>query len=323
MSALVKPLKRFPHCFESTIGGGLRKYSGKLPRLESLTVNILPPPIDSWTSPPGDVGDVFIDAPDLRKVILHGVIERGSFAFPSQITHLAASFSAIHNLHTHSLLEELHLEEWYDDDFDFPRRITLPKVRRLSVSSLNVLRYLCLPSLEDLTCGRYFTGLTLFAPRYTDARVAGVIMRDFLHSSHCSLTSLATNSSFVDASDFFRETLPLLESLTSLAFVIDKDSERWFYDTLMSPNILPNLQCLVMRLPPDGMEDISQDTLSAMLASRGQHLLSVTIECPYMPYYDNVIILERLQPLRKVGVDVRADSSMLRDSIGIEFGQFA
>ncbi len=275
--------------------------------------------MDSRTVPLRDVSDAFIDAPNLQKVVLHKVIDRGSFEFPSQITHLAASFSAIHNLHTCSLLEGLHLEERCDDDFDFPHRITLPKVRRLSVSSLKMLRHLRLPSLKDLSFDRHLASGTLFAhPWHTDATAAGVIMRDFLRSSHCSLTSLATKSSIVDF--FWQETLPLIGSLTSLAFVIDEDPERWLYSTLMSPNfILPNLRCLIMRLPPVWMEDISQDALSAMLASRDQHL-SVTIECPYMPDFKNVIILDRLRPLRQVGVDV--DSVVTRD-IGIKFGNFA
>ncbi|KAK0237721.1 hypothetical protein EDD85DRAFT_1022935 [Armillaria nabsnona] len=302
--------------------GQLRTCSGKLPCLESLTLMIPSPPMDSRTVPPRDVSDAFIDAPNLRKVVLHKVlIDGSSCAFPSQITHLAASFSAIHNLRTCSLLEELHLGERCDADFAFPHRITLPKVRRLSVSSLKMLRYLRLPSLKYLSFDRHLASGTRFAhPWHIDARVAGVIMRDFLRSSHCSLTSLAIKSSIVDASDFFQETLPLLESLTSLAFIIDKNSERWFYDTLTSPNIFPNLQYLRMRLPLMGMEDVSQDALSAMLASRGQHLLSVTIECPYMPNSKSVFILERLQPLRQVGVYV--DSVGTRD-IGIEFGNFA
>ncbi len=201
----------------------LRTSSGKLAYLESLTLMTPSPRIDSRTVPLRDVSDVFIDAPILRKVVLHGATERGSFEFPAQITHLAASFPAIHNLHTYSLLEELHLGEWHDDDFAFPRRITLPKVCRLSVPSLKMLQHLCLPSLEDLAFDLYLPDGIHFAHPHTDAREAGIIMRDFLRSSHCSLTSLATKSSIVDASDFFRETLPLFESLTSLAFIIDKD----------------------------------------------------------------------------------------------------
>ncbi len=89
----------------------------------------------------------------------------------------------------------------------------------------------------------------------------------------------------------------------------------------MSPNVLPNLQCLIMRLPSMGMEEVSQDALSAMLASRGQHLLSVRIDCPIMPDDKHVGILDTLQSLRQVGVDTRAEG--MRDSIGIEFGKFA
>ncbi|PBK68772.1 hypothetical protein ARMSODRAFT_1004612 [Armillaria solidipes] len=280
------------------------------------------PPMDSRTVPPRVVSGVFIDAPTLRKVVLHQRMECGSFAFPSQITHLAASFSAIHNLHSHSLLEELHLEERHDDGFAFPHRITLPKVRRLSVSSLKMLRHLCLPSLEDLSFQPYFTGGLFFTHLHADAMTAATVtIRDFIRSSHCSLTSLATETPIVYASNFVQETLPLLESLTSLAFEIDNVLQDSFYRTLMSPNVLPNLQYLIMRLPPIGMGGVSQDALSAMLASRDQHLLSVTIECPIMPDDKHVGILDTLEPLQELGIDVRAVD--MASSIGIEFGNFA
>ncbi|KAK0220427.1 hypothetical protein IW262DRAFT_1461690 [Armillaria fumosa] len=296
----------------------LRTSSGKLAFLESLKLTTPSPPVDNRTSPPENVSDFFIDAPSLRKVILHGVIDRGSFAFPCQITHLAASFSAIPNLHSYSLLEELHLEERRDDDFAFPHRITLPKVRRLSVSSLKMLQHLRLPSLQDLSFNRYLTGL--FPHLHAQIIVAATVtIRNFICSSHCSLTSLATPTLIVYTSGFVQETLPLLESLTSLAFEINSTSECRFYDTLMSPNVLPNLQYLIMRLPLMGMEDVSQDTLSAMLASRGPHL-SVTIECPFMPDEEHVGILNRLEPLQQLGVDVRAVET--RSPIGIQFGNF-
>ncbi|SJK98771.1 uncharacterized protein ARMOST_02040 [Armillaria ostoyae] len=294
----------------------LRASNGQLACLESLTL------MTTWRrkgGPLGDVSNVFIDAPSLQKVVWHESIGYGSFAFPSQITHLAASFTAIHDLHTHSLLEELHLEEGRDDDIPFLHRITLPKVRRLSVSSLKSLRHLCLPSLEDLTFDNYFTGGTLSGHAHGD--VAAATLNDFIRSSHCSLTSLATGTSIVYASDFIQETLPLLASLTSLAFQFEENSERRFYDTLMSPNILPNLQYLVMRLPPPGMEDVSQDALSAMLVSRGQHLLSVRIECPITRDDKHVDILNTLEPLRQFGTDLRAVEA--RSSVGISFGDFA
>ncbi|KAK0237717.1 hypothetical protein EDD85DRAFT_1022931 [Armillaria nabsnona] len=199
----------------------LRASSGKLPCLESLT--LMTPRIrrNRRSLPSGDVSDVFIDAPSLRKVVWHQSIGYGSLSFPSQITHLAASFTSIHNIHTHTLLEELHLEVKHDDDTTLLHRITLPKVRRLSVSSVEILRHLCLPSLEDLTIDRYSMGVLLFD--YDDVLVEATVetLNDFIRSSHCSLTSLATETSIVYASNFIQETLPLLESLTSLAFEID------------------------------------------------------------------------------------------------------
>ncbi|KAK0459924.1 hypothetical protein IW261DRAFT_1536146 [Armillaria novae-zelandiae] len=300
----------------------LRTSSGKLAYLESFTVMVPCQLLDDRISPPGHVSHFFMDAPSLQKVILRAT-DCGSFVFPCQITHLAAFFSSIHNLHSYSLLEELHLEERESDDFAFPHRITLPKVRRLSVSSLKMLRQLLLPSLEDLLFDHYFPAQGFFPHSDPQTIVdATVTICDFIRSSHCSLTSLATLTPIVYASSFVPEIVPLLESLTSLAFEIDYISERRFYDTLMSPNVLPNLQYLIMRLPPLEMEDISQDALSAMLASRGQHL-SVTIRCPLMPDEKHVGILNTLQPLRQLGGDVRVELEGMGNSIGFQFGNFA
>ncbi|KAK0452594.1 hypothetical protein EV421DRAFT_1769873 [Armillaria borealis] len=299
----------------------LRASSGKLPCLESLTV--MPPHMqrDMRSLPQGDVSDVFIDAPSLRKVVLYERFERGSFALPSQLTHLAASFAAVHNLHTHSLLEELHLTESRDANIASLHRITLPNVRRFSVSSRKILRHLCLPSLEDLTFYRYSMPGVAVIVAHDDIEITAEILNDFIRSSHCSLTLFATKTSMVYGSNFIQETLPLLESLTSLAFEIDDVSEPSFYDILMSPNVLPNLQHLVMRLPLLGMKDISQDALSAMLASRGPHLLSVRIECPIMRDDKHVDILNTLEPLRQFGIDLRAVEA--GSSVGISFGDFA
>ncbi len=74
----------------------LRASDGKLACLESLTLMALNtppvalsiplmargiPPGDGSTSPPGDVNNVFVDAPSLRKVVLHQSTRHGSFAF--------------------------------------------------------------------------------------------------------------------------------------------------------------------------------------------------------------------------------------------------
>ncbi|SJK98774.1 uncharacterized protein ARMOST_02043 [Armillaria ostoyae] len=294
----------------------LRASSGKLACLESLILMTPRSRRNRRSLPPGDISDVFINAPSLCKVVWHQSIGYGSFVFPSQITHLAASFTSIHNLHTHSLLEELHLEVKQDDDTALLHRITLPKVRRLSVSSVEILRHLCLPSLEDLTFDRYSMGVLLFA--YDDVEAVVETLNDFVRSSHCSLMSLATRTSIVYASNFIQQTIPLLESLTSLAFEIDNVSEPSFYDTSMSLNVLPNLQFLIIRLPKPGIEDVFQDPLSTMLASRR---LSVRIEYPITPDNKHVGILNTLEPLRQLGVDLRAEDT--GSSFGISFGNFA
>ncbi|KAK0452590.1 hypothetical protein EV421DRAFT_913853 [Armillaria borealis] len=301
----------------------LRASTGKLACLESLSVMTLHPTGRSRELSPWVLGDILIDAPNLRKVVLHELIERGPFALPSRLTHLAASFADIHNLHTHSLLEELHLKEAYDGQVPFLHRITLPKVRRLSVSSLKLLQHPRLPSLEDLAFDSYVTRNLFSDAPHVDADAAVVTLNDFIRSSHCSLASLATGTSIVNASNFIQETLPLLESLTSLAFQIGVVPEHVFYHTLMSSNLLPNLQYLIMRLPSFSMEDVYQDALSTMSTSGCRHLLSVRIEWPFGPDNKSRVagILNTLESLRQPGIDVRAVEE--ESSSGISFGNFA
>lgn len=86
----------------------------------------------------------------------------------------------------------------------------------------------------------------------------------------------------------------------------------------MSPNVLPNLQFLIMRLPKPGIGDAFQDTLSTMLASR---CLSARIEYPIMRDNRHVGIVNRLELLRKLGVDLRVEDT--GSSFGISFGNFA
>ncbi|KAK0494556.1 hypothetical protein EDD18DRAFT_1333100 [Armillaria luteobubalina] len=317
----------------------LKACTGKLASLESLTImptssqqqHWLLSPVDDWVPPPGNVNDVFIDAPNLRKVVLYGGIEDVSFALPFQLTHLATCFTSIHNLHTHTLLGELHLETRCDEEIaSLHDHITLPNVWRLSVVSLKTLRHLRLPALEDLKFDSYLTDFTdelLSIPSDTTAFIedeaaeATLTISDFIRSSRCSLTSLATTSSIIYASSFTQEAFPLLESLTRLEYRIIPVYERRLYDALMSPKVLPDLRYLMMRLPLNGMEDISQDALSTMLTSRGQHLLSVRIECPITLNDRHVRVLDSLEPLRQLGVDLKTVA--YGDPIGIKFGEFA
>ncbi|KAK0458103.1 uncharacterized protein EV420DRAFT_1764575 [Desarmillaria tabescens] len=307
----------------------LKSSSRKLACLESLTLVTPHIPRDDGAFSPGDVSDVFIEAPSLRKVELHELIGLDSFALPRQITHLAASITAIHNLHTHSLLEELHLKQRDIDDIAFPHRITLPKVRRLSVLSLKLLRYLCLPSLEDLTFDSHVGSLF---PTIDEARIvaAAATLNDFIRSSRCSLTSLATGTAIAHALDFIQETLPMLESLTSLEFPIDR--EGVFYNALTSSsNLLPNLQHLTMCLPLleiwGGMSGIlvPWDSLSAMMTSRRHRLRSVRFDYPTLfaragdefPGIPNT----ELEQLRKLGIDLRTVDP--HSFAGVSFGNFA
>ncbi len=65
----------------------LKGVRGKIPCLESLTSNISNISQSSRANLPEDIRSVFVDAPRLQKITLHGGL--GDFIFPLHITHLA------------------------------------------------------------------------------------------------------------------------------------------------------------------------------------------------------------------------------------------
>ncbi|KAK0192948.1 hypothetical protein F5146DRAFT_1223008 [Armillaria mellea] len=298
----------------------------KLACLESLIIRTtgIRMPGDN-AAPLEDTSDVsFIDAPYLRKVELNEPSGLGKFAFPRHITHLATVFTSVYNLQIYTQLEELHLHERdIDDSIALPHRMTFLNVLRLSISSLKPLRYLCLPSLEDLTFAPdHFGndhGLSFDHP-HVDA--AATTFCDFIHSSRCSLISLATGTSIVCTSKFIQVVLPMLKSLTSLEFQIDRALEVAFYDALTSSSVLlPDLQHLTMRLPPLEMSvtSLPRDALSTMLASRRQRLRSVRFDCTDFDD-EHVLNTEQVETLRHLGIETRVvDMGRLA---GIGFGDF-
>ncbi|PBK68897.1 hypothetical protein ARMSODRAFT_1019471 [Armillaria solidipes] len=68
----------------------LKVVRGKIPRLESLTLNISNIPERSRTELPEGIRSSFADAPRLQNIILRGTHGLGDFIFPLHITHLAA-----------------------------------------------------------------------------------------------------------------------------------------------------------------------------------------------------------------------------------------
>ncbi len=129
----------------------LKGVRGKIPCLESLTSNISNISQSSRANLPEDIRSVFVDAPRLQKITLHGGL--GDFIFPLHITHLATGADNVPNLEAYQSLVECHLGSIERPSQDIPLAlpIYLLNVRRLYVSFLGVLEYLRLPFLNDLT----------------------------------------------------------------------------------------------------------------------------------------------------------------------------
>ncbi|KAK0452485.1 hypothetical protein EV421DRAFT_1769184 [Armillaria borealis] len=239
----------------------LKGVRGRIPRLESLTLNLSNIPERSRAELPEDIRSSFADAPRLQKIILRGTHGLGDFVFPLHITHLAACVENVSNLGVYQSLVECHLEIHIPSsnlDISLPLHIFLPNVRCLFVSSLRILAHLCLPSLSDLaiTRGEDTESIRQYAP----------IVNDFLHRSRCTLTRFASPNG---GNDILRQASPLLmDTVVCLEGVFYSQDED-ILNALASDGFLPNLQHL--RLSG------SVKILTAMITSCRRHLRSVII----------------------------------------------
>ncbi|PBK68819.1 hypothetical protein ARMSODRAFT_975678 [Armillaria solidipes] len=184
----------------------LKEIRGRIPCLESLTLNISNIPQTSRANLPEDIRSVFVDAPRLQKISLHGGL--GDFIFPLHITHLAAGADNVPNLGAYQSLVECHLGiiERPNQDIPLALPIYLPNVRRLYVSFLGVLEYLCLPRLNDLTIESLYS---------TPVNAEVQIVNNFIHRSRCSLTRLAFYSVNVGDEVFIQDRLLFMDTLHS------------------------------------------------------------------------------------------------------------
>ncbi|KAK0452593.1 hypothetical protein EV421DRAFT_2031162 [Armillaria borealis] len=179
----------------------LKLVRGKIPCLESLTMEI-PCDLPSVEELPEDVRSVFTDAPRLQKVTLHHTSGPGDFIFPLHITHLATYMGNVSNVEAYQSLVECHLalQAIPDPNFSPPRLIHLPNVRRLFVSSPDILPWLRLPSLEDLTISN--------CPSFrSDTNVVVLMMNEFIYRSRCSLTHLAIHNPVSHSQVFINDCL--------------------------------------------------------------------------------------------------------------------
>ncbi|KAK0449759.1 uncharacterized protein EV420DRAFT_763521 [Desarmillaria tabescens] len=285
---------------------------GKIPCLESCTLDTLDMLESDRADLPEDTRSIFAEAPRLQNVTLCGTHGLGSFMFPPHITHLAACTNNVANLGVYQSLVECHLEidPRNDQDISLPLNIHLPNVRYLFLSSLRVLAHLCLPSLKNLTVDRVDSNL---GANTRDVQ----IVNNFIRRSRCSLSRLVFHSSNANDQIFIRESLLFMNTLVSLEILFVWDIEDTFH-ALAPVGFLPNLQHL--RLFCYDVPS-SQDSLIAMISSRSQNLRSIQFYC-YKPE-DAESFNRYLAPLQQPGQHFIATPSELHnETSGMQFGEF-
>ncbi|PBK90142.1 hypothetical protein ARMGADRAFT_305882 [Armillaria gallica] len=219
----------------------MKMIRGKIPCLESFTMKMMHISffgslVDSEL--PDDVRNVFIDAPHLQKVILYDTPKPDDYRLPLHITHLATFWGNVSNLEAYQSLVECHFVIEEPDDSLHP--IHLLNVRRLIISSSDLLSRLRLPSLDDLTISK--------GPGFgADMRVIVSMMNNFVYHSRCSLTRLAIYHSIASYDGFINDCPLLMDSLASLEIEIYWNMEDVF-DALASIGFLPNSQHLLLRI---------------------------------------------------------------------------
>ncbi|KAK0452589.1 hypothetical protein EV421DRAFT_1731207 [Armillaria borealis] len=281
----------------------------KFPCLGSLTMKTAFIPQYSRVELPEDVRSAFIDAPRLRKVVLDHTHGFGNFMFPHHISHLATYMSNVSNLQAYQSLVQCHFME-YEHSFviDIPPPIHLPNVRRLFVSSPQLLSYLRLPSLDNL----------MICPSYaSDIDDAISVMNEFVHRSRCSLTSLAIHSCVSFHQVFIEDCLLLMDSLVSLEIGLIRN-ENAMFDALASIGFLPNLQHLSL-LILISREPSLWDQLTAMISSRSRYLRSIRISCSDSDDVER--INEHLEPLQLPGLSMIVSLESYTEAISY-FGKF-
>ncbi|KAK0237778.1 hypothetical protein EDD85DRAFT_556834 [Armillaria nabsnona] len=285
----------------------LRGVRGRIPYLESLTLNILNIPQTSRANLPEDIRSVFVDASRLQKITLHGGL--GDFIFPLHITHLAAGADNVPNLGAYQSLVECHLGSIERPSQDIPLAlpIYLPNIRHLYVSFLGVLEYLRLPFLNDLTIESLYS---------TPVNAEVQIVNNFIRRSQCSLTRLAFYSVNVGDEVFIQDHLLFMETLVCLEI----GTPRYTLDimpVLASVAFLPNLRHLGLRF---FTTPLSWDPLIPTITSLSQNLHSVNIYCPSL---DGVERLNKdLAPLQRSGQHFIAVLNEQHQTSSTQFGNF-
>ncbi|KAK0237716.1 hypothetical protein EDD85DRAFT_554694 [Armillaria nabsnona] len=267
----------------------LKVVRGKIPCLESLTLKTSHYPYFGAEDLPEDVRSVFIDAPRLQMVTLHAPRGPNGFILPLHITHLATYMGKISDVEAYQSLVECHFAIKEDPDVSPLHPIHLPNVRRLFVSSPDLLSRLRLPSLDDLTISKgHGFG--------SDMRVIASMMNNFVYCSRCSLTRLAIHHSIASYDGFINDCPLFMDSLTALEIELSWNMKDIF-GALASNGFLPNLQHLLLQIRSPYLSSLN--LLTAMINSRSQNLRSIRISCNRIDDVERVN--EHLAPLRSTG----------------------
>ncbi|KAK0192947.1 hypothetical protein F5146DRAFT_1136764 [Armillaria mellea] len=218
----------------------LKAAHGRIPCLESLTMEIYNPP--SIEELPRDVSSVFMDAPHLQRVVLHHGCGPNDFLIPLYITHLAMIMDSHPKIEAYQSLVECHLALQNSRHFASPPHpIHLPNVRCLFVSSSDLLLWLCLSLLDDLTI--------LNGPNLTyDMSIIILMMNEFVHHSHCTLTHLAIHNYISHNPIFINDCLLFMDSLVTLKIGLGNFQVKAVLDALSTIKFLPNFQHLSLQI---------------------------------------------------------------------------
>ncbi len=222
----------------------LKVVHGKIPCLESLIIKIVYFLSHSRQERLEEVQSVFMDAPHLQKVVLDHTHVFSNFIFPYHITHLVTSMSSVSNFEVYQSLVECCLVEKKGPGPGFfsPHPIHLPNIRHLFVSSVHLLTYLCLPSLDDL----------MISSASNASGMDGIVlvMNKFIHYSCCTLTSLAIHNLITFHQVFIKDCLLLMDSLVSLEIGLLWNVDiKVIFSLLASSKFLPNFQHLSVWVP--------------------------------------------------------------------------
>lgn len=217
-------------CMSHTSLPSLAQAKGHLQSLRQFQLDIYDPnPMDEI--PPGGF-DFLQNAPQLRELDIQGVTDLTAMDIPWPLLTSFRTTCADLNRHHHILGSSPHLDTFKVDEYDSDFRsmssgphILHPVLRRLDICYEEILGFLTLPALAELTLNNTcLDGSRNVAP----AAAASIFLKPLLHRSKCSLRKLCISNIVLDQSffDVLRET----DTITELSVIqpfFDKPSDSF------------------------------------------------------------------------------------------------